>query len=161
MMIGKHTVIDDSVKLGKEVFIGNNVTIRGGCIIGDGVVVGHNTVIEEDVTIGEATRVQAQVYLARGTHIGRKVFIGPQVCTTNDKRILSHGRGVFIPNAPVIEDYVRIGAAALIFPGVVIRENALIGAGAKVVQDVHPKAVYFGGKAIHKGSVPSSEVIDE
>jgi len=160
-MIGKHTVIDEDVSVGKDVFIGNNVTIRRGCVIGDGVVIGHNTVIEEDVTIGEATRIQAQVYLARGTRIGHKVFIGPQVCTTNDKRILSHGRGVFIPNAPVIEDYVRIGAAALIFPGVIIRENALIGAGAKVTQDVHPKAVYFGGKAIYRGSVPSEEIIDE
>lgn len=159
--IGRHTIIEEGVIIGdNDVFIGNNVTIRRGSIIGNGVVIGHNVVIEEFCIIEEETRIQAQVYLAKGTQVGRKVFIGPQVCTTNDKRILSHGRGRFIPNPPIIKDYVRIGASVLILPGVVIEENALIGAGSKVTKDVKAGEMWYGGEATYQGRVPEEELIN-
>ncbi len=159
-VIGKHTVIEDGVKIGNDIYIGNNVTIRRGCVIQDGVVIGHNTVLEENVFVGQDTRIQALVYLAKNTHVGIKVFIGPQVCTTNDKRILSHGRGKFIPDAPVIEDFARIGAAALLLPGVVIGKNALVGAGARVTKDIKAQEVWYGGEAGYQGDVPDEELLD-
>jgi acetyltransferase-like isoleucine patch superfamily enzyme len=41
----------------------------------------------------------------------------------------------------------RVGANATILPGVVIGENALVGAGSVVVDDVPPGAVVVGNPA--------------
>ena len=153
--------VEQGVKLGKNVFIGNSVTIRCGCTIGDDVVIGHGVVIEEDCTIGSDARIQALAYLAKGTIVGEKVFIGPMVCTTNDERILSHGRGEFVPNAPVIEFGARIGARALIMPGVRIGKNALIGAGSIVAEDAFECEVWYGSKAKMRNAVPEGEILDE
>ena len=159
--IGQFTVIENGVLLGDEgIFIGNNVTIRSGCIIGNNVVIGHNVVIEEDCIIEDDSRIQSLAYITKGTKIGRKVFIGPMVCTTNDKRILSHGRGEFIPDASTIKDYARIGANSTIFPGVVIGENALIGAGSRVIKDVKDREVWHEKIFSFHSVVPDSEVIN-
>lgn len=159
--MGIGMVISAQAHIGEGVFIGNHVTIRRGCVIGDRVVIGHNVVLEEDCIIGDDTRIQAAVYLAKGTKVGNKVFIGPMVCTTNDKRILSHNRGEFAPNAPVIEFGVRIGARALIMPGVKIGKNALIGAGSIITEDVGEEEVWYGDKAIREGYVLKRETLNE
>lgn len=160
-MRGKGAVIAPDVQIGRNTFIGNNVTIRRGCHIGRNVVIGHNSVIEEDCFIGNDTRIQALVYLAKGTQVAAKVFIGPMVCTTNDKRIVSHGRGDFKPNAPIIEFGARIGARALIMPGVRIGRNTLIGAGSIIAKDAHAEQVWRGTKARRTGTVPKEELLNE
>ena len=141
------------------VFIGENVVVRRGTTIGKGVCIGHNTVIEEDCSIGEDTRIQALVYLAKGTRIDHNVFIGPMVCTTNDKHILSHGRGEFVVDAPYIEHSARIGARVLLLPGVTVGNNALIGAGSVVTKDVGAQEVWYGDQAKRQGTVPLMEVL--
>jgi UDP-3-O-[3-hydroxymyristoyl] glucosamine N-acyltransferase len=159
--IGNNVTIGKDVRIGHHAFIGHNVVIRSGCHIGRHVVIGHGTVIEQDCFVGDYARVQALVYLARGTKVARKVFIGPMVCTTNDRRILSHGRGNFVPNAPVIEFGARIGARALIMPGVRIKKNALIGAGAIIDNDAHEGQVWMGTKGKRTGAVPEEEILNE
>jgi acetyltransferase-like isoleucine patch superfamily enzyme len=47
----------------------------------------------------------------------------------------------------VVRRLARIGANATILPGVVVGENALVGAGAVVVDDVPPGAVVVGNPA--------------
>jgi UDP-3-O-[3-hydroxymyristoyl] glucosamine N-acyltransferase len=159
--VGNNVTIDDDVRIGHDTFIGHNVVIRSGCHIGRHVVIGHGTVIEEDCFIGDHTRIQGLVYLAKGTRVARKVFIGPMVCTTNDRRILSHGRGDFVPDAPIIEFGARIGARALIMPGVRIRRNVLIGAGAIIDNEVHEGQIWMGSKGRRTGAVPEEELLDE
>ena len=155
--IGNNTTVGKGVQIGHSTFIGHNVVIRSGCRIGRHVVIGHGTVIEQDCFIGDHTRMQALVYLAKGTQVAKKVFIGPMACTTNDRRILSHGRGTFVPEPPSIGFGARIGARALIMPGVKIGENALVGAGSIVANDIHDEHVYRGEKAVQRGVVPVEE----
>lgn len=155
-----NVVIEEDVQIGHHVILGNGVVIRKGCRIGSNVVIGHNTVVERDCYIGDGTRIQALVYLAWGTRIEKRVFIGPMVCTTNDRRILSHGRGEFKPNAPQIEFGARIGARALIMPGVRVGRNALIGAGAIIDNDADAGQVWMGAKGKRTGVVPKEELLD-
>ena len=151
------TRIED-VEMGENVFIGENVVIRNGCIIGDNVVIGHNTVIEEDVVIREGTRIQAMCYITKGMLIEGNVFIGPCFQSTNDKQIMSHGRGEFKIEAPRILYGARIGGGVILLPGVTIGRNAMIGAGSVVIDDVGEGELWYGAKkAQFKGMVPAEE----
>ena len=152
------TRIED-VKMGKNVFVGENVVIRDGCVIGDNVVIGHNTVIEEDVTIGEGTRIQAMCYITKGMRIGCDVFIGPCFQSTNDKKILSHGRGDFVNQAPRINSGARIGGGVMLLPNVVIQCEAFIGAGSVVTKSVGACEVWYGSPAELKGTTAPEELL--
>lgn len=44
----------------------------------------------------------------------------------------------------VVEDNVWLGANSVIMPGITIREGSIIGAGAVVVKDTEPYAIYAG-----------------
>ena len=59
---------------------------------------------------------------------------------------------------PIIED----GSGTPIHdePGVVIEENALIGAGSKVTKDVKAGEMWYGGEATYQGRVPEEELIN-
>jgi acetyltransferase-like isoleucine patch superfamily enzyme len=48
---------------------------------------------------------------------------------------------------PVLRAGAKVGAGAVLLPGVVIGRNALIGAGAVVVKDVADDAVVVGNPA--------------
>jgi acetyltransferase-like isoleucine patch superfamily enzyme len=71
------------------------------------------------------------------------VFIGPGVTLTNDNTMGRHPRAE-PPNAPVLRRACRIGGAAVICPGVVIGEEAFVGAGAVVTEEVPARAVVVG-----------------
>ncbi|PQP85688.1 hypothetical protein CPT76_34390 [Paenibacillus sp. AR247] len=61
------------------------------------------------------------------------VFIGPEVSTSNDKYM----EPTKVPlKGPHIKKGARIGNNATLLPGIVIGENAVIGAGAVVTKDV-------------------------
>ena len=64
------------------------------------------------------------------------VFIGPQVVFTDDPHPMNCPRYRDCKGGAVVRRLARIGANATILPGVTIGENALVGAGAVVVDDV-------------------------
>jgi len=152
---------DPKVTIGYNVFIGHNTVIRDNVAIGDDVVIGHNTTIEDHVAIGNETRIQANCYITRDTTIHSKVFIGPCVCTTNDNHICSHGRPQFPLEGVTIHHGARIGARALLMPGVTIGKNAFVGAGSIVTKDVPERAIIHGDgtQAVITGEVPEEECV--
>ncbi len=74
--------------------------------------------------------------------IGRNVQVAPGVMIfTHDSsksREKPRIRGV------VIEDNAYLGAGSIILPGVTVGENAIVGAGAVVTKDVKPKTIVGG-----------------
>lgn len=155
--IGANVVIDDGVSIGNNVAIWNCTVIRSRVKIGDGTVIGHLCLVERDTKIGSDTIIQSQTHITAEAMIGNKVFIGPSVVIINEKRIASHNRK--IPQkleGPIIEDGARIGAAALILPGVKIGEQAFVGAGSIVYEDVPPRVLY-----ICRDRIPTIKKISE
>lgn len=69
------------------------------------------------------------------------VFVGPHVTTLNDK--LTGGELSF----PRICRGAKIGGGSVILPGVTIGENAIVGAGSVVTDDVPAGATVFGNPA--------------
>lgn len=143
------TTIYAGVTAGVCLATGHSAVIRGGTVLGDRVVVGTHVVIDGDAIIGNDVRLQTGSYVTRFTSLGDGVFLGPYAKTANDR---------FIQNAelagPVIARYVRVGAGAVILPGIHIGQGAIIGAGAIVTRDVGDGKLATGNPARVMGGAP-------
>src|SRR3954469_14425799 len=72
-----------------------------------------------------------------GIRLGERVMVGPQVtCITAGHPVDVDERRLYLTGAPIdVGDNVWIGARATILPGVTIGADAVIAAGAVVVDD--------------------------
>ena len=91
-------------------------------------------------------RIHTQAFIPEFSVLEEGCWIGPNVVLTNAKYPLSPGVKDQLAG-PVIRKGAKIGANATLLPGVVIGENALVGAGSVVVRDVPPGAVVVGNPA--------------
>ncbi len=137
------TVIYSGVRIGDNFRSGHNVLIRESTEIGSNVLVGTNSVLDGDCQVGNNVSIQTGAYVTRYTVIEDGVFLGPHCVTTNDK-YMEYGREL---KGPVIRRNARIGANAIIFPGITIGENAIVGAGAVVNKNVLPEDTVVGNPA--------------
>lgn len=144
--VRSHTVIYAGNIIGHHLQTGNKVNIRELNRIGHHVSVGTLSVIEHHVEIGNNVRIHSQAFIPEFSIIEDEAWIGPNVVLTNAKYPLSRGVKESL-QGPRIKRGAKIGANATILPGVIIGENALVGAGAVVVQDVPDGAVVVGNPA--------------
>jgi len=138
------TIIYSGTELGKRVKTGHHVLIREGCSIGDGCTIGSGTIVEDNCDIGEGVSLQSGVFLSTGTIIKDHVFIGPEVCITNDKKMDSNIKPV------VVEEGVKVGANSTILAGVVLEKGSMVGAGSVVCEDVPENTLVCGNPARKK-----------
>ncbi len=102
-----------------------------------GVRIGRNSRIDRDCTID----------VRSGLTIGDNVVFSPEVMLlagmhdVNDPGFASSPVG---PYRVEIEDYVWIGARAVIMPGVTLGRGAVVAAGAVVTKDVPPLTIVTG-----------------
>ena len=141
-----HTVIYAGNVIGNGFQTGNKVNIREWNRIGDHVSVGTLSVIEHHVEIGNNVRIHSQAFIPEFSVLEDDAWLGPNVVLTNAKYPLSRGVKESL-KGPRIKRGAKIGANATILPGVVIGENALVGAGAVVVKDVPDGVVVAGNPA--------------
>ena len=137
--------------IGKNVFIDDSAIVIGDVLIGDDVSIWPTTVVRGDVEsirIGAGTNVQdgsvlhvshAGDYSTEGhpLTIGKGVTIGHRAvvhaCTVGDFCLL--GIGAIIMDDAVLEDYVMLGAGALVPPGKKLEGGYLyVGAPARQVR---------------------------
>jgi UDP-2-acetamido-3-amino-2,3-dideoxy-glucuronate N-acetyltransferase len=136
-------VIHPSVKFGDGVMVWQFSSILEGTTIGDDCVVGSSVWIGRDCWIGNGVRFQDKAHITNGAVIGDGVFIGPGVLTSDDKHPRV-GNKHYRAEPPTIHAGASIGAGAILLPGVVIGECAVVGAGAVVTKNVPPYAVVTG-----------------
>jgi acetyltransferase-like isoleucine patch superfamily enzyme len=117
-------------------------TVLSGATIGEDCNICANVFIENEVCIGNRVTVKCGVQLWNGVTIEDDVFIGPNVTFTNDKfpRSKQHPERYA---RTVIKRGASVGANATILP-VVIGQNAMIGAGSVITDDVPPYAIVLG-----------------
>lgn len=167
-IIGEHTMdfFTDRNSHGHPLIIGKDALIRSGSIIyagsriGDGFQTGHQVVIREKAEIGDHVsigtlsdiqgncRLGNYVRLHSNVHIGQLsqvddfVWIFPYVVLTNDPTPPSESFvGVHV------RSFAIVATAAIIMPGLVIGQDALVGAGAIVTKSVPNYAVAVGNPA--------------
>jgi acetyltransferase-like isoleucine patch superfamily enzyme len=145
--------IADDVKLGKDVIIRDFVNLYG-CTIGDNSRIGTFVEIQKNATIGCNTKVSSHTFICEGVHIEDDVFIGHNVSFINDKYPRSTTEGGALQTDgdwKVVETRIKrgasIGTSSTILCGVVVGENAIVGAGSVVTRDVPANAVVAGNPA--------------
>ena len=166
LIFGKDCSVDINVVLEGENELGENVLIAPNCIIknakiGDHAEIKANTIIEDAVigshtTIGPFARIRPETEVGNSARIGNFVEVKkssiddgskvPHLSYIGDSTIgknVNVGAGVITCNydginkhQTVIEDGVFIGSDTQLIAPVTIGENATIGAGSTITQDV-------------------------
>jgi acetyltransferase-like isoleucine patch superfamily enzyme len=152
-------VVFAGTRLGNDVIVGDQACVRERCEIGDDVVVGRGALVENDVAIGARTRIQANSYVTAYSELEEDVFIAPGVVTTNDNLMGRTEARHALRKGPTIKRGARIGGGAVLLPGIVVGEEAFVGAGAVVLRDVPARAVVVGNPARQIRTVPDSELL--
>ena len=119
--------------------LGDQACVRERVTIGDDVVVGRGSLVENDTTVGALTKIQAEAYITAYSTLEEHVFIAPCVVTTNDNFMGRTERRHELIKGPTIRRGARVGGGAILCPGIEIGEEAFVGAGAVVTEDVPPR----------------------
>ena len=145
-IIRSHTVIYAGNTIGDNFQTGHAVMIRESNEIGDNVSIGTHSVVEHHVRLGNCVRIHSQAFVPEFSTVEDGAWIGPNVVFTNAR----YPRSPRVKEeliGPTIKAGAKIGANSTLLPGVTIGNNALVGAGSVVVQDVPPGAVVAGNPA--------------
>lgn len=145
-VIRPFTTIYAGSTFGDRLQTGQGASIREDNRVGDDVSIGTNAVLEFGNRIGSRVRIHSGCFLEMVT-IEDDVFVGPHVVFTDDPHPMNCPHYKECKGGATVRRLARIGANATILPGVVIGENALVGAGSVVVDDVPPGAVVVGNPA--------------
>ena len=126
-----------------------------GFRIGSGVVMADVPTLiglpafHKKLVIGSHTFVNARCLfdLSDRVVIGQRVSIGPQVMllTSTHEISESYRRAGALKLSPIrIGDGVWLGARAMVLPGVIVGDGAIVAAGAVVTKDVPPNTLVAG-----------------
>jgi acetyltransferase-like isoleucine patch superfamily enzyme len=156
-VISTGAIVFAGSRFGARVIVGDQACVRERCEIGDDVVIGRGSLVENDTRIGALTKIQANAYITAYSTLEDEVFVAPGVTTTNDNFMGRTERRHELRKGPMIRRGARIGGAAVLLPGIEIGEDAFVGAGAVVLEDVPARTVVVGNPARRIRDVPSEE----
>lgn len=156
-------------RIAEDVLLGDGVRVYDfvnlyGCSIGDDTLIGTFVEIQRNVLVGQRCKISSHTFVCEGVTIADEVFVGHQVCFTNDlypRATAPDGRVQGPDDWELVRTHVErrasIGSGASILAGLTIGEGALVGAGAVVTKDVAPWTVVAGNpaefvKALERGT---------
>jgi acetyltransferase-like isoleucine patch superfamily enzyme len=138
-IVRSHSVIYEGVAIGRAFQSGHNINVREEATIGTNCSIGTSCYVDARVTIGNFVRFHTNVIVGEKAVIEDFVWVFPLAIMIND------------PYPPMgklhgvrVRKYALIGVQSTIMPGVEIGENALIGAGAVIRQDVPAERLVVG-----------------
>ena len=135
-----------SQNIGKGTFVWQFCVILQDAKIGDNCNINCQVFIENDVVIGNNVTIKPGVQIWDGITLEDNVFIGPNVTFTNDLKPRSKQYPeIFLRT--IVKTGASIGANATILPGIMIGENAMIGAGSVVLKNVPANTLWVGNPA--------------
>lgn len=135
-VIGVGAVIYADNLLGDHVLIGDGAKLREGGVIEDYVLIAMNCTLNHHVTVKKGSKVMDLTHITARTIIEEDVFVGVNVTTVNDNAMRLRGQEVGAASTMIMKTGCKIGSSATLLPGVVIGENAIVGAGALVTKNV-------------------------
>lgn len=154
-----HAVVCASAQIGDDCVVGDGALVRERVKLGRGCVVGAHVVIENDVSIGSGVKLQTGAYITAHCTIEDDVFVAPGVITTNDNSMGRHAPGAGVSGV-TLRRACRIGAGAVLLPGIEVGEEAFVAAGAVVTRDVDPFTLVMGSPARLIRRIESAEEIE-
>lgn len=156
--------ISPDVKLGKDVRLSKFINLYG-CEIGDETKIGAFVEIQKNATVGKRCKISSHTFVCEGVRIEDNVFVGHGVTFINDaypRATTDSGQLQTEADWKVESTLVRkgasIGSGATILCGVIIGENAIVGAGSVVTKDVPTNTIVTGNPARFRRNIaPDSE----
>jgi acetyltransferase-like isoleucine patch superfamily enzyme len=146
--------VSPQAKIGPGTRVWRQVHIREGAEIGANCTIGAGVYVGAFVRLGDNCKIQNNALLYEGLELEDGVFVGPQVCFTNDMLPRAVNPDLSLKSA---EDWVvgrtlvragaSVGAQSVVVTGVTIGRWALIGAGSVVTHDVPDHALVYGQPA--------------
>ncbi|MGZ4257597.1 MAG: DapH/DapD/GlmU-related protein [Gaiellaceae bacterium] len=136
-------VVCEGARIGARAMVGDHAFVRERAEIGSESSIGHGGAIGRGVRIGERARLMNSVIVAPGSVLEDDVFFGPLVVVANDLTMGRHAH----PDPPAgitARRACRVGASAVLLPGVEIGAEAVVGASALVTKDVPARTVVVG-----------------
>jgi acetyltransferase-like isoleucine patch superfamily enzyme len=151
--VNEHLCISPDVKLGKGVHLAKFINLYG-CEVGDETKIGTFVEIQKNARVGRRCKISSHTFICEGVTIEDHVFIGHGVTFINDsypRATTATGELQTAKDWTVEPTLVRqgasIGSGATILAGVVIGEQAIVGAGSVVTRDVPANAIVTGNPA--------------
>ena len=153
-------IIEDNVTIGSGSKVWHYAQIRRGTKIGKNCIVGKSVFVDIDSEIGDNVKIQNHALIYHKAIISDGVFIGPNVCFTNDKLPRAINPDGTLKSAEdwegstiKIAQGASIGGHSVILPGVSIGEFALTGSGSVISKNVPAFGLVYGNPARLKGFV--------
>ena len=144
--IRSHTVIYAGNRIGDHFATGHFVMLREDNVVGSNVSIGTGTIVEHHVEIHDNVRIHSSAFVPEYTIIEEGAWLGPHVVVTNTLHPLCP-KAKECMRGPVIKRGAKVCANVTLLPFITVGENAFIGAGAIVTDDVPAGAVVIGRAA--------------
>jgi len=160
VIIGSFVTIYRGSIIEKNVLIADYASVREDVVIGDSTIIGRGVTVENHCRIGRFCKIESEAYITAYSTLEDRVFIAPGVVTSNDnfvgrtKERFKHFKGITVRRGG------RIGAGAIILPGKVVGEDALIAAGAVLTHNAIKGMILAGVPAKPFREVPDEQLLE-
>lgn len=152
--------IEDNVTIGDGSKIWAYAHVRGGTKMGKNCIISEGVFIDTETEMGDNCKVQNHAIIYHKAILANGVFIGPNVCFTNDRepRAINpdgslKGTDDWEVSTIKIGEGSAIGGHSVIVPGVTIGAWAMAGSGSVITKDVPDFALVYGNPARIHGFV--------
>ena len=101
-IVGTGAVLYRGAKIGKKVMVADLATVREHTSVGDFTIIGRGATVENFCEVGRYCKLETECYLTAYSVLEDRVFIAPQVTTSNDNFVgrtrerLKHFKGVTV-----------------------------------------------------------------
>lgn len=150
-MIEPSADVSPDATIGAGTRVWHLAQVREHAVVGSDCIIGRGAYIDRDVVVGDRCKIQNLAQVFAPARLADGVFVGPAAVLTNDlapRAVTPAGElksgDDWRADGITIETGASIGAGAVVLPGVVVGEWAMVAAGAVVTRDVPARALVRG-----------------
>lgn len=147
----------DGAEVGEDSKVWHQAQLLAGASLGRECTVGKGAFLSSTAVVGDLVKI-GNYATVMGARVDDEAFIGPQAYLMEDAHPRAtnpdgtrRGPGDWEPRPVLVRRGATVGGGALVLPGVVIGEWAMVAAGAVVHKDVPAHGLIAGNPARQVG----------